>query len=311
MFESIKNGWKLIKESFNVFNRYPKFVVPLLGVWLIYAPVILYLKFWLNVDDYTTFQLFSIIIAVIFLFTFLLSFSCSVLLELVQQLESEQDLSLSKSLKSTFGHNIIRMLPIMIVWTIIWFILLLIQALLSKDRKHEKTSFSAENAARAIAGYREFSFSAAFFEALQKGVRMVVFLILPAIAWDNLGFWQATKKGLLVFRTNLTEFVTGFVTTGFVATVVFLPPAIIFALSEGDNPIVFPNWVWSVTLIYLAFAWSYSLYFEQMFTAQLYLWNSKWEKAVAKAQLESRPLPALKDIPQPSILDNIPELTAT
>ncbi len=38
MFQGVKNGWQLIKESVRVFNRHPKFIIPLLITWLVYAP---------------------------------------------------------------------------------------------------------------------------------------------------------------------------------------------------------------------------------------------------------------------------------
>ncbi len=307
MFQGIKNGWDLIKESIRVFNHHPKFLIPLLLTWVVYAPIVLYLKYWFNWDAYTTSQVFLIVFGVIFVFAFLLSFSCSMLLELIQQLESGQKMSVAKAFEYTLSHNTIRILPIVFVWTIIWFILLVIQALLSKDKKREKESFSAENAAKTLAGYRSFSLSRAFFEALQKGVRMVVFLILPAIAWENLSFWQSVKKGLAVFRSNLSAFVTGFVLTGLAATIIFLPPALLFYISD-ELEVTFPDWVWLITIIYIAFGWSYSIYLEQMFTAELYLWNHKWEKEVAKAQQEGRPIPTLNQVPRPSVLDDVHEL---
>ncbi len=307
MFEGIKNGWQLVKESIRVFNHYPQFLTPLLLTWVVYALIILYLTYWFNWDAYTISQIFLIVFGVIFVFAFLLSFSCSMLLELIQQLESGQKMSLAKAFEYTISHNTIRILPIVFVWTIIWFLLLLLQALLSRDRKTERESFSAENAAKTLAGYRSFSLSQAFFEALQKGVRMVVFLILPAIAWENLSFWQSAKKGLAVFRSNLSAFVTGFVLTEFVAIIIFLPPALLFYISD-ELEVTFPDWVWLITIIYIAFAWSYSIYLEQMFTAELYLWNHKWEREVAKAQKEGRPIPTLNQVPRPSVLDDVHEL---
>ena len=307
MFQGIKNGWDLIKESIKVFNHYPKFIVPLFLTWMVYAPIVLYLKYQFNWDAYTTPQVFLIVFGVIFVFAFLLSFSCSMLLELIQQLESGQKMSVIKAFGYTLGHNTIRNLPIVFVWTIVWFILLVIQVLLSKDKKRGNESFSAENAAKTLAGYKSFSFSRAFFEALQKGVRMVVFLILPAIAWENLSFWQSVKKGLAVFKANLSVFVTGFVLTGLAASIIFLPPALLFYISDKAE-LTLPSWVWVITIIYIAFGWSYSIYLEQMFTAELYLWNHKWEKEVAKAQQEGRPIPTLNQVARPSILDDVHEL---
>lgn len=308
MFQGVKDGWSLIKSSVAVFNRYPKFIVPLLVTWVIYAPIIIYLKYWFNSDAYSVGQNFLIILGVIFLFAFLLSFSCSMLLELIQQHESGSDMSIIKAFGYTLGHNAIKILPIVIVWTVIWFILLIIQALLSKSKKRGKESLTAENVAKTLAGGGGFTFSRAFFEALQKGVRMVIFLILPAIAWENLGFWTATKRGLGVFRSHLSVFVTGFALTGLAAAIVFLPPAIVFSIAD-ESKTTFPDWVWVVTIIYIAFAWSYTIYLEQMFIAELYMWNYRWETEVAKAQQEGRPTPSFDSIPRPSVLDGVPDLT--
>lgn len=130
---------------------------------------------------------------------------------------------------------------------------------------------------------------------------------LPAIAWENMGFWKATKKGIAVFRAHLSEFVTGFVLTEGVALLIFLPPALLFYIT-GEVEITLPDYVWVITIIYIAFAWSYSIYLEQMFTAELYLWNMKWEKEVAKAQAEGKPIPSMREVPRPSVLDEVHEL---
>lgn len=236
----------------------------------------------------------------------MLSFSCSILLELIQQLETKKEINIIDAFKHTFTHNIIKILPIVLIWTIIWFILSVIQGLLSK-KKEEEQSFSIEDATKTLAGYETFSSLKIFIEIIQKGVRMVIFLILPAIAWENLSFWKSIKKGIIVFKSNLTEFATGFVLTNFVSVIIYLPPALLFYISD-ELKVSFPDRVWVITIIYIAFAWSYSIYLEQMFAAELYLWNHKWEKEVVKAQAENRPTPVLNDIPKPSILDEVNDL---
>lgn len=307
MFEGIKNGWDLIKDSIRVFYYHPKFLIPLLITWLIYAPIILYLEYGFNWDTLSFGQTFLFVFGIIFLFAFLLAFSCSMLLELIQQLESGQRMSLGKAFSHTLAHNILKITPIVIIWTIIWFILLILQAIFSKAKEIKKESFTAENAAKTLAGYRTFSLSRAFFKALEKGVRMIVFLILPAIAWENLSFGKAIKKGIGVFKAHLSEFVSGFVLTWAAAVIIFLPPGILFYISD-ELGITFPTWVWVVTIIYIAFAWSYAIYLEQMFTAELYMWNLKWEKQIEKEKRLGKPLSKLRDVKRPSVLDEVPEL---
>lgn len=307
MFEGIKNGWDLIKDSVRLFNHHPKFLIPLLITWLIYAPIILYLEYGFNWDALSIGQVFLFVFGIIFVFAFLLAFSCSVLLELIEQLESGQKMSLKKSFVHTLAHNALKIIPIVIIWTIIWFILLILQALFSKAKEKKKRSLTAENAAKTLAGYGTFSISRAFFEALEKGVRMIVFLILPAIAWENLGFSRAIKKGIAVFKAHLSEFVTGFVLTWAVAAIIFFPPGILFYISD-ELEVTFPTWVWVITIIYIAFGWSYSIYLEQMFTAELYLWNLKWEKQIEEEKRTGKALSKLRDVRRPSVLDETPEL---
>ncbi len=152
-------------------------------------------------------------------------------------------------------------------------------------------------------------FHAPFFEALEKGIRMVVFLILPAIAWENLGFVDSVKKGIAVFRIHLSEFVTGFVLTEVASIIVFLPPTLMFIASEKMG-MVFSDSAWLMAIIYMAFAWSFSIYLEQMFSAELYLWHLNWEKQIEKDRRLGRPLSNLRDVKMPSLLDDVPDLLA-
>lgn len=313
MFQGIKNGWDIIKESIKVFFHHPKFLVPLLITWIIYAPIVLYFKYAFDWEAYSSFQIMWIIFGIIFVFAFLLSFSCSILLELIEQLETGQKTSLTKSFFYTLYHNTLKIIPLAFVWAIIWFILTVLQAIFSKrkgkgEQGGDDESFSAEGAARTLSGQSGgFSLSKAFFKALEKGVRMIMFLILPAIAWENFGFFKSFRRGLSIFKSRVSEFITGFVLTEAAAMIIFLPPAIIFYLSE-EGKISLPEFIWVIVIIYIAFAWSYTIYLEQMFAAELYLWHLKWEKQAERAKIENRPIPTMRDIQKPSVLDEVHEL---
>lgn len=45
MAGSLRRGWGLIVHSMNVFKAYPSFLLPILTVWSVYAPAVLYLKY--------------------------------------------------------------------------------------------------------------------------------------------------------------------------------------------------------------------------------------------------------------------------
>lgn len=303
------NGWNLIKESFVIFAHHPLLIVPLFLTYMVYAPIILWINFGIDIDKLTLWQDISYTLIILFIFAFILTFSCSLLLELIQQHESGQKMNFFKAWKDTLIHNLFHMLPLILLWTIVWFILVLLQSIFSKSKsKDENKQLSAENAARTLGGDGPWTFSEAFFQALQKVFRMAVFLVLPAIAWENMTFTNAWKRGISILTSHKTEFVSGFVLTEAVATVIFLPIAILFSIADGKH-ISIPQFVWIISLLYIAIAWSYTIYTEQMYTALLYLWHLRWEKEIAYAKQMEMPLHDISKTEKPSLLDNILEFS--
>ncbi len=136
---------------------------------------------------------------------------------------------------------------------------------------------------------------------------MLAFLIYPAIAWEGASPVAAIKKGLGVATDHRTEFATGFVMTELAATIVFVPPGIVFLLSNRAG-VQFPQWVWLATILYSAFAWSFTIMLEQLFTAELYLWHLVWRRECANAAKSGTVAPQLCDIRPPALIDGLPSL---
>lgn len=310
-----RRGWKLVLHAIAAFRQYPCLILPILIVWLVYAPSVLYFKFYFDWQRHSTGDTLVIAFFLVAFFSLLILLACDVLLKLIEQMEDDTPSMLS-AVTATLRKDLLNILPLALAWAFIWFALTLLEAVLSRRDEDDSgdPELDAQSAAEAIADYGSFSFSAAFLEALKKGVRMVVFLILPAIAWGNMNFIQATEKGLVVLKTHLGEFARGYALTYAAAAVVFLPPAIIFTLGERHHhqaPLVhFPDAVWVATIIYCGLAWSFCLYLEQMFVAQLYLWHMKWERKFEVARLSKRPLPEFKSIEPPALLAKVPGLFA-
>lgn len=306
-------GWQLITHSLAVFQKYPLFIVPILMVWCIYAPTVLFLKYGFPWQHFDTAQTMAILFVVIFILSFAIVLSCDILLEMIKQMEDGEP-SLRAALSRTFSKDLTSLLALAFAWGAIWFALTVIEALVSGRRKDDDNDqeFNARNAAETIANFGQFSLSRAFFEALQKGIRMVVFLILPAIAWENMNFIDATKKGLAVLRAHLAVFASGYALTYAAAAIAFLPPALLFTFgtSHHGQPPLFqvPDFLWACCIVYIGLAWSFCLYLEQMSMAELYLWHQKWERAFEVARLSTRPLPAFKDIEPPVLLVNVSNL---
>jgi hypothetical protein len=309
-----RRGWKLIVQSMAAFQQYPYLILPILSVWLVYAPCVLYLKYYFDWNRHGVGDSLVVMFFFIAFLSFCILLACDVLLELIKQLEDGAP-SLMGALGATFRKDLMNLLPLALAWAFIWFALTLLEALFSRRDDQESSGdaeLDAQSAFETLADFGNFSLGRAFLEAVKKGVRMLVFLILPAIAWEDMNFIDASKKGLGVLKAHLGEFARGYALTYAAAMVVFLPPAILFLIGTSHHrqpPLVhIPEGVWVAATIYVGLAWSFSLYLEQMFVAQLYLWHMKWERKFEVARLSKRPLPAFGDIEPPALLAKVPDL---
>lgn len=310
MFGRIKNGMDVIASGLIAFLEYPKLLVPLLLTWIVYGKTILYFKFKFDWEPLTTGQTFATVFGIIFLFSTLLCFSGCWLLEMIEQIENDEDPKLFKALSDTLGSNLVRMLPLAFVWATVWFLLVVLEALLRpKKEKRSKGDYSDEEAVRALVGAdQEFSWTGLSFQLIQKMIRMLTFLSLPAICWQNQGPFKAMQSGFKTARKHLVEFLSGYALSEAVAVIIFLPVAILLKFTTGKNAIKMPEHVWAFVYVYIALAWSFAIYIEQMFTAELYMWHMKWTKAVQKAKESGLAEPELKDVKRPSLIDGVADM---
>jgi len=313
MFKGIKNGSALIFASFKTFRQHPILLFPIFVVWLMIAPLIVYFDWYFNWEIYSTKDKLLILFLIIYFFAFLLSLSCSVMLELLQQKETGKKFNLAKALLKTFSSNLVPIILLSFVWGLIWFILIVIDLLINnKNNENNESEQNAENMARTLAGNGNSSLSFSI-DLFLKGIRMVVFLIIPAFAWENKDIGKSISRGFDILRQRKTEFIAGFTLSLAVEILIFLPAGIMFYLS--DNGMEFPEWSWFICIFYIGLAWSYSIYIEQMFAAELYLWQMAYEKEVRiwvkKKRRHSEfngDYPDFSKTRRPSIIDNIPDL---
>lgn len=311
MFEGIKNGAGLISASFKTFRQYPILLFPIFVVWLIYAPLIIYFKWHFNWDLYNNKAQFMILFLIIYFLAFILSISCSVMLELLQQKETGKKFNLTKAVLITFSYNLVPIMLLSLVWSFVWFILVVIK-IFTKKKNSGSEEENVENVARTLSGGSD-SFATFSIDLMLKGIRMVVFLIIPAFAWENKGIRKSISRGFEILGQRKAEFLGGFTLSLAVEFIIFLPAGIMFYLS--DKGMEFPDWSWFICIFYVGLAWSYSIYLEQMFAAELYLWQMAFEKEVAIWSKKKSEYGDFKDdypdfskIRRPSIIDNIPDL---
>lgn len=156
MFERIDNGTGLIKGAICALWMYPRMLVPLLVCWLVYAPVLIGLRFFVPWGAFSFGQQVGIVFCCILLFSILLSWSAFVLLELLRQIEMNEHKSLPRALGKSLS-NVTTALPIAIAWALIWFVLAILEAVLRRGSDDGEESFSAEGAAETLAGWDEGS----------------------------------------------------------------------------------------------------------------------------------------------------------
>jgi hypothetical protein len=291
---SVSDGWQIFKRTFAVLQKYPVLVLPLFCSWIVIAATTLLFR-------YYNLSLWLIFLAV-FVMAYSLSLACLLLLELIQRIEKGQSPSFFSAWGELISKDAIKAIPIAVVWAVIWFIILIIRALTSK-KDEDKASPSLADAGRTLSGMNNSpsGWIGLGLDMFEKLVRMTVFSMLPAIAWEDLGPWQAAKKGSRVIRLHSIQFLTNYGLTAAAGLLMAIPLIPIVILD--DQHVHLPSVVWICVIIYSGIIWTIQIYLEQMSVALLYLWHLKWEEAGAQGDLSS--------VPQPTLLDGIPEFYAT
>ncbi|MDY6789393.1 MAG: hypothetical protein SVV03_05540 [Candidatus Nanohaloarchaea archaeon] len=282
----LKNGWKLFTQSLVTFFNKPILLAPFIVSWMITAGIILGTRYYMpaRLSFLTAFVL-------LFLIALTISVSSLVMLEFIQQIESGKRISVRKALKQLFTRNLLKALPIVLIWTVIWFIILLLQS--SKEEKGDPEP-SMEDAARTLGGADSglFSWLDLGLDMLEKLVRMTVFLSLPGIAWEDKGPINSIKTAMNVIREHTLQFLSAYTLTGLFSLLMAIPLVVIFTMAQNT---IFSAFFWSLVILYEMFIWSFGMYIEQMSVGILYLWHLKWKEAGSTGNLSDVPRPELTD----------------
>lgn len=291
-FDEVGEGWRVFKDSIAFIFKKPIFLVPIVFSWIVVSCVILYNRYYF--PDLGTFWLIiPYIYFLIVIMAFTISMANVVMLELIQQIESGEKTSLSKALGEALRYDMLKVIPIALIWGLVWLIIVLLRALTSKAR-NSNAEPSVQDAAMTLSGMNTpFSFGRLGLNMLEKLVRMVVFMALPAVAWEHKGPFAAYKKSFQIIKKHPTQFLTSYSLTFAAGLVMALPLISIYILSEMH--VVLPTNVWVAVLIYSCIIWTLQIYLEQMTTGMLYLWHLKWVKNGSKGKLSSVKRPDLFD----------------
>jgi len=284
----------MLRDSFSVFARFPKLIVPFfIGQILFisfYAYAIVLVRASLRPHATPNPLLCIGLFAVFLVVGSLLEVAASgIVLELIQEHESGRAMGFSRGL-TAMSRQLSTYFALGMIWAGVRFLI------------------------DFLFGRRGKGGSDLVEEGLQKAVRMGVFCVLPAVAWEGLGVWPAIDKGKAVARKMLVDLGVGYVgswAAGYLLWVLFgALPLLAYkhfrpAAISTSSP-TFYLWIAYVAGLLLVIS-AYTFYVEQVYCAMLYLWYLKWEFRVRDARAQGKPLPEIEAIACPSLLDDVAE----
>lgn len=296
----LNDGWKLFSDSFKFLFKKPIFLIPIFFSWILIALIILYLRYYFEAPKDLG-LLLLIIFGVIFLITLIICVANIMMLEFMQQIELGKKISFKKAIKKAIFLDLIKVIPIALIWAIIWFVLLMIKFLTSKKKgRSSRPGPTPRDVALTLGGANSgpFSWLKMGLRMFERLVRMYIFLTLPAIVWENKGPFSAFKKSFEIIKKHPLQFLTTYTLTGITSLFMAIPLIIIIYLDKSGA--AFSSLFWSGVIIYEGIIWTLGIYLEQMSVGLLYLWHIKWVRNGSEGELSS--------IPKPDLLDDVYEL---
>ena len=236
----------------------------------------------------------------------MLTFTSAIMVALVKQIETNWRINFFDAL-SNAGSRIFPLLWLSLIWAILWFIIIIIEAILSKAKKENNSKdVNYESVSRTLWWWNsKFSWLWLWLDVIKDLLRLSVFLSVPSILWRKKWTFWAIWEWMKIIGKHPWEFLWIFGSMFFIGILMWIPLAIIFTMS--DNWYQFPDWVWILTIIYEWIIWTFYMYMEQMSATLLYLWHYKWVTKNKKSEnWEKIPF---KDIEKPSLTDDYYEFT--
>lgn len=289
MFVKIKSAWSILTKSIKFMFKKPLCLIPFIFAIVLNTILVVYIQLNVALETLSNSALFGLLFLIVFIETFITSIASLILLELLEQYETDGDMRFGKAVGDALTRDLFRSLPIIIGWSIIQFILMLLEAVFSGDSENRRKSFVSR-----------------FFKTLQRGVRMGAMLIMSAIAWEDISPSKAYAKGKYVYKKYFVELASSF---GLIPlfNIFLLIPLILIIIIISFTGVPLGVWFIYVMIIYFTLTYSAGLLLEQLFAAELYLWYRVYEKERDQTKIEGHDSPSnLYDVKKPSFFDDIP-----
>jgi hypothetical protein len=303
-FGWIKNSFSIIWETLKSIKKYPILLLPIFINWILLASFTIYLTYYFEFPDDTT-LIFVISFLILWFVSFSLTFTSAIMVTLVRQIETNWKINFFDALSIT-SSRVLPLLWLSLIWAILWFVIIIIEAILSKSKKsNDDKNISYESVSRTLWWDSKFSWFSLWLDVLKDLLRLSVFLSVPSILWRKKWTFWAIWEWMKIIWKHPWEFLWIFGSMFLIWILMWIPLAVIFTLS--DKWVEFPDWVWILTIIYEWIMWTFYIYMEQMSATLLYLWHYKWVTMNKKASDWKRI--DFKDVKKPSLIDDLYEFT--
>ncbi|MFW6298207.1 MAG: hypothetical protein ACOC14_00875 [Bacillota bacterium] len=297
---SIKNGFHITLDVFKYIKAHPKILVPIIGIKLLYVSIPVVLLVYTTLLDsvvvnflemeYSTVVTVLILYLIVVYFRFFETLGAAYSLELVRQNDADGSMSLLKGLGHLIARSLLRILPIILIWSalemILKFIIAVIKGIL-RSLTGERGSLSERGA----------DFTGRIFN---KALRLAMLMALPMVVWEKRGPIESVTDGFDAFETKAGDVFSGMGVRMFFYTLMLIPAVVLLSLAYRfgflDTPFTF------VVIAYVLILWSLDFLVEILFSTKIYLWYSAWQTKRREAFKNHETLPLIDDIEQPSFL---------
>jgi hypothetical protein len=193
----------------------------------------------------------------------------------MEQNEEQGTMNLFIAIKDAFVYDLYKTIPIILVWSLVKVGVLLINVLANslKDKRGRSTILS-----RMVSRWAD---------RIDKGVRMLIFLMLPGIALDDRSTRDAYEEARYLFTNHFATILSGYGLTVALGVLTFLPLIVFFFVTNWFG---FPLWSLYVIVAYIGISWSFGMLVEQLFCGELYLWYSYVNTELVQAKRDGRPV---------------------
>ncbi len=284
---NIQLGIEIMKNSISFVFSHPKTLIPFFIAWISVEAFIFFAATSINTDGMDTVTLLLILYGVYVVISTIISIAALVLLELLEQYHEYSEMRLFKAVKDALIFDLYKTIPIIFIWAFIRLLIALLTAMVRGDDNHHR-SYQSRAAER-------------WLDRVDKGIKMYVFMMLPSIAWDEMGPKEAYDNAKDLFTTHFTTFLAGYGVSAIINAIVLIPVILILVFVQT---ITIPILILVVSLF--GFAWSFTTLTEQMFTAELYFWHRSYYHECIQAEINGTKKPEkIQDVLQPEYFDNI------